>query len=128
MLWPLPFSARLLLASWFWSAVVIVHGGTISVLMLLSFGSTSWLGCEEELLELDDELLDDPELCCEVPAPPGVSRIVLEGGCGGVVPPPEDAPPPPWQGCTATVSVCALFGTMIWFEPGGGFVLPGFTV
>src|SRR3954452_6581818 len=93
--------------------------------MLLLFGSTSWLGCEEPLL--DDELLWEPELCCEVPAPPGVRRIVLEGGEGALEPLPED-PPPPWHGCTAIVSVWAPFGTTTVFDPGGGFVEPGFSV
>jgi hypothetical protein len=71
-----------------------VHGGTIRVVMLALFGSTSWFGCDDPLLEDELELLlCEPELCCEVPAPPGVIRIVLEGG--GVEPPPED---PPWHG------------------------------
>jgi hypothetical protein len=101
-----------------------VQGGTISVVMLLLLGSTSWFGCDDPLL--DDELLCDPELCCEVPAPPGVSRIVLDGGAGGVLPEPEDPPPPDWQGWTAIVSVWAPFGTTTVFDPGGGFVAPGF--
>jgi hypothetical protein len=101
-----------------------VQGGTISVVMLLLLGSTSWFGCDDPLL--DDELLCDPELCCDVPAPPGVKRMVLDGGAGGVLPEPEDPPPPDWQGCTAIVSVWAPFGTTTVFDPGGGFVAPGF--
>jgi hypothetical protein len=96
----------------------------MSVVTLLLFGSTSWLGCDDPLLLDEDELLWEPELCCELPAPPGVSRIVLDGGAGGVEPEPDEAPPPAWHGCTATVSVCAFFGTTITFEPGGGLVVP----
>jgi hypothetical protein len=102
-----------------------VHGGTISVVTLLLLGSTSWLGVEEPPLE--DELPCVPELCCAVPAPPGVSRIVLDGGDGAVLPELDEPPPEP-HGCTATVSVWAFFGTTTVFEPGGGFVLPGWSV
>jgi len=124
---PLPGKARPLFELWFWSPDACVHGGTISVVMLLLFGSTSWFGCDEPLDELE-LLLWEPELCCDVPAPPGVIRIVLDGGAGGVLPPPEDPPPPLWQGWTAIVSVCAPFGTTTVFEPGGGFVDPGLRV
>jgi hypothetical protein len=58
---PLPGSARLLFWLWLLSLEDWVQGGTISVVMLLLFGSTSWFGCDEPLLE--DELLCDPELC-----------------------------------------------------------------
>jgi hypothetical protein len=122
---PFPGSARLLFWSWLALPEAWVHGGTINVVTLLLFGSTSWFGCEAPLE--DDELLCAPELCCEVPAPPGVIRIVLDGGEGGVLPPPEE-PPPPWHGWTAIVSVCVPFGTMTVFEPGGGLVLPVRTV
>jgi hypothetical protein len=124
---PLPGSARLLFGAWFWSLDDCVHGGTISVVIFALFGSTSWFGCDDPLLD-DDELLCEPELCCEVPAPPGVRRIVLDGGAGGDPLPPEEEPPPPWQGCTAIVSVWAPFGTTTVFDPGGGFVEPGFSV
>jgi hypothetical protein len=123
MLVPFPGSARLLFASWFALPDDCVQGGTINVFTLLLLGSTSWFGCDAPL---DDELDCAPELCCEVPAPPGVSRIVLDGGDGGVAPEPDEAPLP-WHGCTATVSVCAFLGTMIMFDPGGGFVLPVLT-
>ena len=90
---PWPGSARLLFWLWLWSLDDCVHGGTISVVILLLFGSTSWFGWDEPLL--DDELLCEPELCCEVPAPPGVRRIVLDGGAGGDEPDDEPPPPPP---------------------------------
>jgi hypothetical protein len=118
-----------LFGAWLWSLDDCVHGGTISVVIFALFGSTSWFGCDDPLLEDDDELLCDPELCCEVPAPPGVRRIVLDGGAGGdPLAPEEDPPPPPWQGCTAIDSVCAPFGITTVFDPGGGFVEPGFSV
>jgi hypothetical protein len=112
---------------WLWllSLEDCVHGGTISVVMLLLLGSTSWFGCDDPLLD-DELLLCDPELCCEVPAPPGVRRMVLDGGAGGELPPEDPPPPPDWQGCTAMVSVWAPFGTTTVFDPGGGFVAPGF--
>jgi hypothetical protein len=93
--------------------------------MVLLFGSTSWFGCDDPL---EDDELCEPELCCVVPAPPGVMRIVLDGGAGGEVPPLEDDPPPLWHGCTAIVSVWVPFGTTMRFDPGGGFVSPVFTV
>jgi hypothetical protein len=106
-----------------WLLEDIVQGGTIRVVIALLFGSTSWFGCDDPLLDDDDdELLCEPELCCEVPAPPGVRRIVLEGG------PPVlelEEPPPDWHGWTATVSVWAPFGMTTVLEPGGGFVAPG---
>jgi hypothetical protein len=124
---PLPGSARLLFGAWFWSLDDCVHGGTISVVIFALFGSTSWFGCDEPLLEDDDELLCDPELCCDVPAPPGVRRIVLDGGAGGEPLAPDEEPPPlPMHGCTAIVSVWAPFGTTTVFDPGGGVVEPGF--
>ena len=98
----------------------------MSVVIALLFGSTSWFGCDAPLLLDEEELLCEPELCCDVPAPPGVIRIVLDGGEGALDPELDDPPPPPWQGCTAIVSVCAPFGTTTVFEPGGGFVEPGF--
>ncbi len=122
---PLPGIVRLLFACCVASPDAWVQGGTIRVVTLLLFGSTSWFGCDELLL---DELPEAPELCWDVPAPPGVRRIVLDGGDGGVAPEPVEPPPWPMHGCTATVSVCALFGTTIVFEPGGGFVSPVRTV
>ena len=123
---PFPGSARLLFWSWFASPEACVHGGTINVFTVLLFGSTSWLGCDDPLDE-DDELCD-PELCCVVPEPPGVIKIVLDGGAGGELPPLDEDPPPPWHGWTAIVSVWVPCGTTIEFEPGGGFVDPVFTV
>jgi hypothetical protein len=122
-----------LFGAWFWLLDDCVHGGTISVVIFALFGSTSWFGCDELLEEDDDEdddelLLCWPELCCEVPAPPGVSRIVLDGGEGGEAPPPDDELLPLWHGCTATDSVCVPFGMTTVLEPGGGFVEPDFKV
>jgi hypothetical protein len=132
---PLPGSARLLFGAWFWSLDDCVHGGTISVVIFALFGSTSWFGCEELLLDdeeedddEEDELLCCPELCCEVPAPPGVSRIVLDGGEGGLAPPPDEEPLLLWQGCTAIDSVWVPFGITTVFDPGGGLVEPAFSV
>jgi hypothetical protein len=74
----------------------MVHGGTIRVVMLLLLGSTSWFGVDELLDEpLLEELPWEPELCCDVPAPPGVSRIVLDGGEGAWLPELEEPPPDP---------------------------------
>ena len=70
-----------------------VQGGTMSVATPLLLGSTSWF-CGDDWLwpPLCPPELDEP--CC--PPPPGVTRMVLEGG--GVLEPPDDdcelCPPP----------------------------------
>src|SRR3954466_9071350 len=93
----------------------------------LLLGSTTWLGCEPPLDELDEPL--------ELWTPPGVTRIVLAGGGGGVEVPPLELPPelllPPLEawpdglhGWTARFWVSAPDRTTIWLEPGGIAVLP----
>src|SRR3954470_24392481 len=98
----------------------------MSVVICALSGSTSWFGCDDP--DDDDDELCDPELCCALPAPPGVRRIVLDGGVGALEPEPDDPPLDDWHGCTAIVSVCASFGTTTVFEPGGGFLSPTLSV
>ncbi len=93
-----------------------VHGGTISVVMLLFDGTTSWFWgvC--------------PELACAAGPPPGVTRIVLDGGGegGGALLLLEllellelDELIGAMHGWIATVSVNEPGGITISLEPGG---------
>jgi hypothetical protein len=89
-----------------------VQGATMIVVTPLLLGSTSWFcGALEPLDEPDEPDAD----AAWVLAPPGVNRMVLEGG--GCAPPDELDPPldPPggMQGCTATVCVRPPCGTTI---------------
>jgi hypothetical protein len=104
----------------------------MSVVIPLLLGRTVWF-CGVEL-PLDPPLppLDPPEDDDAAWAftPPGVSRIVLEGG--GWLDPLLDPPLDPLEedcsggghGCTATVWVSVPCGTTTRFEPGGIFALP----
>lgn len=124
--WLPPLELLLLLLLLLLLALDSVHGGTISVVMLLLEGTTSWFWgvC--------------PELACAAGPPPGVTRIVLAGGGEGggallllelllllllellellgVM-----------HGWTATVSVSEPGGMTISLEPGGTAELPDWT-
>ena len=103
----------------------IVHWGTMIVVTPLFEGSTSWFwGVDPPPLELPA-----PDELAWAFTPPGVRRMVLDGG--GWLPPDEELEleldedwPPCWHGCTATVCVRVPIGTRSWFDPGGIFELP----
>jgi hypothetical protein len=94
-----------------------VQGGTISVVMLLLAGTTSWFEGVE------------PELACWAEPPPGVRSTVLAGG-GEPLLLLEllllelDELEEDMQGWIATVSVREPGGMTISFDPGGTLVLP----
>ncbi len=103
-----------------------VHGGTISVVMLLFDGTTSWFWgvC--------------PELACAAEPPPGVTRIVLAGGGDGggallllllleLLLLELDELIGAMHGWIATVSVKEPGGMTISLEPGGTAPLPDCT-
>jgi hypothetical protein len=102
----------------------MVHGGTMIVVTPLFDGSTSWFWGVDPPLELPE-----PDELAWAFTPPGVRRMVLDGG--GWLPLDEELEleldedwPPCWHGCTATVCVRVPIGTRIWFDPGGIFELP----
>jgi hypothetical protein len=118
----------------------VVQGGTMIVVTPLLLGSTSWFvgwplddppDEPPELPPLDPP--EDDELDCAF-TPPGVSRIVLDGG-GWLLPLDEEPPLDPPEddeldcsggghACTAIVCVRVPCGTTTWFDPGGIFELP----